>query len=350
MGNIRVLSVDDSAMIRKILREKLNTIDGIEVIATAPDPFVAAEKIKNLSPDVVTLDVEMPRMDGITFLKKLMKVKPLPVIMASSLTEKGAEKTIEAIEAGAFDFILKPNVHGDEYTIEHFILELGQKIKSAAKESLVKKRFASVARHESTENLKIEKGELAKRLIAIGASTGGTEVISSLLTSLPERTPGIVITQHMPPKFTKAFADRIDSISQISVKEAVDGEYVRNSTAYIAPGGMQMYVRRRGDGYKIVVADDPPVNRHKPSVDALFDSIAEYECSDAVMAVILTGMGADGAEGMSHLKNKGCYTVAQDEESSVIFGMPKEAIKRGAVDSIKNIDGIIGELKSFTVI
>jgi two-component system chemotaxis response regulator CheB len=353
MENIRVLSVDDSALIRKIMREKLNNVDGIEVIATAPDPFIAAEKIKNLSPDVITLDIEMPRMDGITFLKKLMKVKPLPVIMVSSLTEEGAEKTLEAINSGAFDFILKPQVQESDGNLDYFIKELAQKIKSAGVKNLQKRRFQSLEKkaepvqsNSAPVRTAVTDKDKTKDLIAIGASTGGTEVISRILTNLPPHMPGIVITQHMPPKFTKAFAERIDSIARISVKEAEDGEFVCNNTAYIAPGGTQMYAVKRGDTYKIVVNDDEPVNRHKPSVDALFGSIAENDCSN-VLSVILTGMGADGASGMKKLKDKGSHTLAQDEKSSVIFGMPKEAIKTGGVDSVLDIEGIIKAIIEF---
>ncbi|MDA3900775.1 MAG: chemotaxis response regulator protein-glutamate methylesterase [Spirochaetes bacterium] len=342
MADIRVLCVDDSALIRKLMNERLNALEGITVIATAPDPFIAAEKIKNMNPDVVTLDIEMPRMDGLTFLEKLMKVKPLPVIMASSLTDKGAEQTIKAIQVGAFDFVLKPQPNSEEHSVDSFIMELAQKIRSAAKQSLQKKRFSTDSTAKSKSSV---SGEASERIIAIGASTGGTEVIASLLTALPDKTPGIVITQHMPPKFTKAFADRIDSMALIHVKEAEDGEVLTNSTAYIAPGGTQMLIRRVRDHFRIVVNDDPPLNRHKPSVDVLFDSVADTGAS-GTLGIILTGMGADGADGMKRLHDAGCYTVAQDEASSVIFGMPNEAIKRGGVDKVANIEKIIEILQS----
>ncbi|MBN2436098.1 MAG: chemotaxis response regulator protein-glutamate methylesterase [Spirochaetes bacterium] len=339
MADIRVLCVDDSALIRKLMNERLGSVDGIDVIATAPDPFIAAEKIKTLNPDVVTLDIEMPRMDGLTFLEKLMKIKPLPVIMASSLTDKGAEQTIKAIKSGAFDFVLKPQPGSEEHSVESFIMELAQKIKSAAKESVRKQRFNGIAKAKSVTQITGDC-EATKRIIAIGASTGGTEVIATILTALPEKTPGIVITQHMPPKFTRAFAERIDSMAKINVKEAEDGDVLKNSTAYIAPGGTQMSVRHIKDCFRIIVNDDPPLNRHKPSVDVLFNSVAECNAKDTI-GIILTGMGADGADGMKKMHDSGCYTIAQDEKSSVIFGMPNEAIKRGGVDKVENIEGII---------
>ncbi len=343
MDKIRVISVDDSALIRKLMKDKLGAIEGIEVIATAPDPFIAAEKIKQLSPDVVTLDIEMPRMDGLTFLGKLMKIKPLPVIMVSSLTEKGAEKTIQAINEGAFDFILKPDVHSADGILDIFISELAAKVKSAGRESLLKKRFEGHRQRETEKTRVAPKTSCSEDLIAIGASTGGTEVIARILSSMPVECPGIVVTQHMPPKFTKAFADRIDTMSQISVKEGEDGEYIRRSTAYIAPGGYQMYVRKKGGCLILAVKDDPPHNRHCPSVDMLFYSIAE-NMPKTVHAMILTGMGSDGADGITRLKDHGAWTIAQDRESSVIFGMPKEAIERGKIDRVLNIDQIVDYL------
>ena len=313
MADIRVLCVDDSALIRKLMNERLGSVDGIDVIATAPDPFIAAEKIKTLNPDVVTLDIEMPRMDGLTFLEKLMKVKPLPVIMASSLTDKGAEQTIKAIKVGAFDFVLKPQPGSEEHSVESFIIELAQKIKSAAKESVRKQRFSGITSTKTKSSTQIIADcENTRRIIAIGASTGGTEVIATILTALPEITPGIVITQHMPPKFTRAFAERIDSMAKINVKEAEDGDVLRKSTAYIAPGGTQMSVRYYKESLRIVVNDDPPLNRHKPSVDVLFNSVADCNVKDTI-GVILTGLGADGADGMKKMHEAGCYTIAQVE-------------------------------------
>lgn len=339
MEKIKVLSVDDSALIRKLMKDKLGSQEGIDVIATAPDPFIAAEKIKTLAPDVVTLDIEMPRMDGITFLGKLMKIKPLPVIMVSSLTERGANKTIEAIKIGAFDFVLKPDPSSDQGTLDIFISELAAKVRAAGKDSIRKKRFEGIKREQIQP--KQSCGEACtEQLIAIGASTGGTEVIARILSNMPAACPGIVVTQHMPPKFTKAFADRMDSMSQIWVKEGEDGEYVSNSTAYIAPGGYQMYVRRKGERYYLSVTEDEPYNRHRPSVDLLFLSITKI-MPKVLHAVILTGMGADGAEGITQLKEYGAHTIAQDEESSIIFGMPKEAIIRGNIDYVMNVDQII---------
>jgi two-component system chemotaxis response regulator CheB len=339
MNKIKVLSVDDSALIRKLMKDRLNAQKGIEVIATAPDPFIAAEKIKNLAPDVVTLDIEMPKMDGITFLGKLMKIKPLPVIMVSSLTEKGADKTLEAIQKGAFDFILKPDPTSDSNTLDTFIQELAEKIRAAGKDTLKKKRLDGVKKPAS---IPVQKGDqdCTIDLIAIGASTGGTEVIARILSSMPVNVPGIVITQHMPPKFTKAFAERIDSMSLIKVKEAEDGEYVKRSTAYIAPGGYQMYVKKKNNHFVLSVTEDAPYNRHRPSVDLLFLSISDIMPANLHVA-ILTGMGADGAEGINVLGEKGAHTIAQDEESSVIFGMPKEAILRGHIDHVYNVEQIV---------
>lgn len=339
MNTIKVISVDDSALIRKLMKSRLGSLEGIEVIATAPDPFIAAEKIKQLSPDVITLDIEMPRMDGLTFLSKLMKIKPLPVIMVSSLTDRGADKTIQAINDGAFDFILKPDPGSDDGTLDIFISELAEKIRAAGKESLRKKRFGGIQKRERIADKPCEKN-CTEKLIAIGASTGGTEVIARILSSMPEECPGIVVTQHMPPKFTKAFADRIDSMSAIAVREGTDGEYIRKSTAYIAPGGYQMYVREKNGYYYLSIKEDPPFNRHRPSVDLLFHSIAE-NMPKTVEVMILTGMGADGADGITRLKECGAHTIAQNRETSVIFGMPKEAIERGNIDDVLGVDAII---------
>lgn len=338
MAKIRVLSVDDSALMRKLISEGLAATSDIEVIATAPDPFVAAEKIKTLQPDVLTLDIEMPRMDGITFLTKLMRVKPMPVIMVSSLTERGARKTLEAIEAGATDFILKPDTESGSASIHDFTEMLADKIRSAHNSKAAHRvhKLTPVVCDACTNGT----GELARSVIALGASTGGTEVITCILQSLPQNLPGFLITQHMPPKFTRAFADRINTLSKLTVKEAQNNDKVQNGFAYIAPGGLQMELVAEGDTFRIDVNDGPARNRHKPSVDVLFESVAKNAGSRA-LGIICTGMGADGAEGMALMKEKGAETIAQDEESSVIFGMPKEAIRKGVVDHVADVSGII---------
>jgi len=338
MAKIRVLTVDDSALIRKLISEGLGTTADIEVVATAPDPFVAAEKIKTLQPDVLTLDIEMPRMDGITFLSKLMKIRPMPVIMVSSLTDRGARKTLEAIEAGATDFILKPDPSGGDNSIRDFTETLADKIRSAhiSKAAHTLRKLTPFVCDVCNSGT----GEPSTSVIALGASTGGTEVITCILRSLPQNIPGILITQHMPPKFTKAFADRINTLSQLTVKEAQNNDRVQNGFAYIAPGGLQMELVSEGDSFRIDVNDGPARNRHKPSVDVLFESVAKSAGSRA-LGIICTGMGADGAEGMALMKEKGAETIAQNEESSVIFGMPKEAIKKGVVDHIADVEGIV---------
>ncbi len=338
MGKIRVLSVDDSALMRRLITEGLAATSDMEVVATAPDPFIAAEKIKTLHPDILTLDIEMPRMDGITFLSKLMKVHPMPVIMVSSLTEQGAHKTLEAIEAGATDFILKPDNSSGDGSTGDFIESLSEKIRSAHQSKAAHTRRTLVP--VECKSCNKGNGEPSSFVIALGASTGGTEVITCILKSLPENLPAIVITQHMPPKFTKAFADRINTISRLKVKEAENGDRLLNGCAYIAPGGMQMEIVAQKDGFRIDVNDGPARNRHKPSVDILFESVAK-NAADRAMGILCTGMGADGAEGMALMKEKGAETIAQNEESSVIFGMPKEAIRKGVVDHITDVQGII---------
>jgi two-component system, chemotaxis family, protein-glutamate methylesterase/glutaminase len=343
MSKIRVLIIDDSAVVRKLISNILSKADGIEIVGTALDPFIAAEKIKVLHPDVITLDIEMPRMDGITFLSKLMLVKPIPAIMVSSLTMSGADATIRAMEAGAVDFVLKPSPDDGEDRWHSFGDDLVEKIKIAAKANISKKRMEKRETHSPTVKTALA-GAASRQLIAIGASTGGTEVITKILCALDDKTPGIVITQHMPPKFTDAFARRIDSLSKLNVKEASDGDRVCDGSAYIAPGGMQMRVRRDTMGYILEVDDSAPVNRHKPSVDVLFDSISKC-CGKEASGIILTGMGGDGSSGLLKMRDSGSYTIAQDEESSIVFGMPREAIRLGAACDVRNIEGIIEYLK-----
>jgi len=363
MKKIRVLIVDDSAVMRKYLTETLSKAKGIEVVATALDPFIAVNKIKRFDPDVLTLDVEMPRMDGLTFLSKLMVARPMPVIMVSSFTEGGAKVTMRALELGAVDFILKP-VAGDGGGSEEFSRELTEKI-IAASVSKVRGRIVpanrtevmdeSLAKYSADVILPPKKGKTAKRrsemVIAFGASTGGTEAIAEIFKWLPEDLPGILIAQHMPEKFTRAFAERINGISQLYVKEAENGDRVYRGVALIAPGNRHLLLRYDAQGYYVEINDGLPVNRHKPSVDVLFRSVAQTAGRDAV-GILLTGMGADGAAGLLEMKEAGAVTIAQDEATSVVFGMPREAIKLGAADMILGTDEItsyIGERGSLMV-
>jgi len=352
MNKIKVLIVDDSAVTRKLLSDALSRSRDIEVVGTALDPYIAVDKIKKLEPDVLTLDIEMPRMDGITFVSKLMIARPMPVIMVSALTDAGASATVKALEAGAVDFILKPQLD-DEEAWRTFADDLIEKVLSAAG-SKIKRRMTPAA--APVEEMAVEKkytadvilpkkaGETARlrtdQIVAIGASTGGTEVIAEILSSLPADMPGIVIVQHMPEKFTKAFADRVNGMSRLYVKEAEHGERLYRGMALVAPGNRHMLLRHDNTGYYIKINDGPPVNRHRPSVDVIFRSVAQIAGGNA-LGVILTGMGADGAEGLLEMKEAGAATIAQDEASSVVFGMPREAIRLGAANMIKNISSII---------
>ena len=336
MAKIRVLTVDDSALMRQVLATLLSKDLGIEVIGSAPDPFIAREKIKALNPDVLTLDVEMPKMDGLTFLEKLMRGHPMPVVMVSSLTEAGCQTTLRALELGAVDFITKPKIDLRE-GMEDVAQDLIAKVKAAAIANV--KRQASGVRREMTpltshpSPLMSSMIKTTDTIIAIGSSTGGTEAVKDVLMALPPNTPPILITQHMPERFTKTWADRLNSLCRISVKEAEDGDSVLPGHALVAPGSYHMTLVRSGARYTVRINQDPPVNRHRPSVDVLFASVAQYAGANAV-GVILTGMGGDGAKEMLAMKQAGAFTIAQDEASCVVFGMPKEAIKLGGVDKI----------------
>lgn len=342
MKKIRVLTVDDSALMRQVLATLLAKDPGIEVIGSAPDPYIAREKIKALNPDVLTLDVEMPKMDGVTFLEKLMRGHPMPVVMVSSLTEAGCQTTLRALELGAVDFITKPKIDLRE-GMEEVAQELIAKIKAAA--------VAQVRRQGGEGEQKPRAAQLGSSamikttdtIIAIGSSTGGTEAVKDVLLSLPPNTPPILITQHMPERFTKTWADRMNSLCRISVKEAEHGDSVLPGHALVAPGGYHMALVRSGARYTVQINQDPPVNRHRPSVDVLFASVARYAGANAV-GVILTGMGNDGAKEMLTMKQAGAFTIAQDEASCVVFGMPKEAIKAGAVDKVMPLDDIAGAI------
>jgi len=336
MMKIKVLIIDDSALIRSLLTEIINQQKDMEVVGVAPDPIVARDLIKQLNPDVLTLDVEMPKMDGLDFLEKLMRLRPMPVVMVSTLTERGSEITLRALELGAIDFVTKPKVSISNGMLEYSEL-ITDKIRIAAKAKLV--NLHPKARvNETSSPPSLLKNPLisSEKLLIIGASTGGTEAIKTFLLQMPSDCPGILITQHMPAGFTKSFADRLNSLCKISVKEGIDGERVLPGHAYIAPGDQHLLLAKSGANYITKLSNAEPVNRHKPSVDVLFDSAAMHAGRNAV-GVILTGMGKDGALGMRNMKNAGAYNFSQDEASCVVFGMPKEAIAQGGVHEIASI-------------
>jgi len=338
---IRVIVIDDSALIRRILTEIINAQPDMEVVAQAPDPLVAREQIRALNPDVITLDVEMPKMDGLAFLEKLMRLKPTPVVMVSTLTERGSETTLRALELGAVDFVSKPRIdiaHG----MQAYAAEIVEKLRAAAG-ARVRRLVVAVpdAVRGAAADLPVRpaSGWSTEKLIIMGASTGGTEAIREVLETLPPDIPGILITQHMPEAFTRSFAKRLDGLCRITVKEAEDGERVLPGHAYIAPGHSHLLVRRSGANYMTELSKSEPVNRHRPAVDVLFRSAATHVGRNAI-GVILTGMGKDGAAGMREMHDAGAWTVAQDEESCVVFGMPKEAIAAGGVHEILPLKGI----------
>ncbi len=333
MKKIRVLVVDDSALIRGVLTELLSQDPEVEVVGTAPDPYIARQRIKELDPDVLTLDVEMPKMDGLTFLEKLMAGHPMPVVMVSSLTQAGCETTLKAMELGAVDFATKPTLDIRQ-GMEDQGQDLIHKVKAAAQATVRSRRSTHGNSAEARKPMtSLAMLKTTDTIIAIGASTGGTEALRDILEVLPPNTPPIIITQHMPERFTKHFAERLDQICQIRVKEAEDGDTVIPGQALIAPGSFHMELRRSGAKYQVVINQSPPVNRHRPSVDVMFRSVAQFAGRNS-LGVILTGMGNDGAAGMLEMKQAGAYTMAQDEDSCVVFGMPKEAIKAGGVDEI----------------
>ena len=339
---IRVIVVDDSALVRSLLSEIINRQRDMECIGTANDPLVAREMIRELDPDVITLDVEMPRMDGIDFLGRLMRLRPTPVVMISTLTERGAEVTMKALELGAVDFVAKPRV-GLASGLNDLAAQIVDKIRVAAVAQVRRAPArdaapaagsagsAAVAHAAPAAGL---LGRLStEKLICIGASTGGTEAIKEVLVQMPADSPAIVITQHMPPGFTTSFAARLNGLCQITVKEAVNGERILPGHAYIAPGGTQFHVARSGANYVAVVDDGPPVNRHKPSVEVLFRSAAAVVGRNA-FGIMLTGMGNDGAVAMREMKDAGSYNYVQDEATCIVFGMPREAIAHGAADEV----------------
>lgn len=340
MGKIRVLTIDDSALMRQILAKLLARDPDIEVVGAAPDPIIARQKIKDLNPDVVTLDVEMPRMDGLTFLEQLMARHPMPVVMVSSLTEAGCETTLRALELGAVDFFTKPKLDVQAGVEEH-AQELIAKIKAAAAARLTRPAFPRAKQSAPAASSAMLK--TTNMVIAIGASTGGTEAVKEILSALPPDMPPVLVTQHMPERFTRSWASRLNALSQLSVTEARDGDSVLPGHALIAPGNYHMELVRNGARYSVRITQDQPVNRHRPSVDVMFDSVARYAGRNAI-GVILTGMGADGANGLLAMKQAGAYTIAQDESTCVVFGMPKEAIRRGGVDCVLPLHEIAGHV------
>ncbi|HIJ83392.1 MAG: response regulator receiver modulated CheB methylesterase [Magnetococcales bacterium] len=354
---IKVLIVDDSAVVRQTLAKILESDPDIHVIGMAQDPFVAAERIKTLVPDVITLDVEMPRMDGITFLQKIMSQHPIPVVMCSTLTTKGSETALRAMEYGAVEIITKPKM-GTKDFLEESRIRICDAVKAAAMANV--RPVSRAARAASTPQNKVAPkltadamlppptkthamSQTTEKVVIVGASTGGTEALRVFLESMPVNAPGIVIVQHMPENFTKAFANRLDTLCRINVKEAENNDSVVRGRALIAPGSKHALLKRSGARYFVEVKDGPLVSRHRPSVDVLFRSAARYAGANAV-GVIMTGMGDDGARGMKEMKDAGSYNLAQDERSCVVFGMPKEAIKHGGVDNVLPLEKLAQEV------
>lgn len=335
---LKVLIVDDSALMRALLTEIIGGAPDLEVVGSAPDPIAAREMIKVLNPDVLTLDVEMPKMDGLEFLDRLMRLRPMPVVMISSLTERGSEVTLQALEMGAVDFVAKPRAESVSL-LQNYADEIRDKIRAAAGAHL-RKRSAVPAERPAAQReatgaaaTGLSPRLLQEKLIAIGASTGGTEAIKDVLMALPEEVPGIVMTQHMPEAFTGSYARRLDSLCRIRVIEAQGGERIEPGTAYLAPGHSHLLVKRVGSAYMTELSQAEPVNRHRPSVDVLFNSVAQHARQNAI-GVILTGMGKDGALGMLEMRKAGAWNIGQDKDSCVVYGMPREAANVGAVEEV----------------
>jgi two-component system chemotaxis response regulator CheB len=335
---IRVLVVDDSAVMRRLLTDLLSRDPAIEVVGAAADPYIARDKIRRLQPDVLTLDVEMPRMDGLTFLEKLMRSHPMPVVMVSALTPSGCDITLRALELGAVNFVTKPQVEVNE-RMAGTIPEIVEKIREAAQARIRRPRAELPPPPAVVMTRARERAALTQRIIAVGASVGGTEAIRELLTAMPADAPGVVIVQHMPERFTRSFAERCDQLSALRVREAEDGAPVTQGEALIAPGGWHMRLASDAGGYRVRLDRSAPVNRHRPSVDVLFHSVAATAGAHAV-GVILTGMGADGARGLLEMRRAGAHTIAEDEASCVVYGMPREAVALGAAEHVLSMSRI----------
>ncbi len=335
-SRIKVLVVDDSAIVRKVLTEALSGEADIEVVGTAPDPFVARDKILSLNPDVLTLDIEMPRMDGVTFLKRLMHYHPMPVIVISSLGIASSRAALEALEAGAIDVLAKP---GGPQSAGDLRLGLASKIRAAKVARLRAPAPMAAAPAAPLARRLLGKPFPDSAVVAIGASTGGTEAIQKVLIEMPENCPGIVIAQHIPPVFSRSFANRLNEVCAIRVREAEDGDKVEPGLALVAPGNFHMLLKRSPNGYRVEIKDGPMVCHQRPSVDVLFSSVAECAANRAI-GVLLTGMGSDGAHGLLRMKESGARTIVQDEASCVVFGMPKEAIRLGAADRVVSLPRI----------
>ena len=349
MAKTRVVVVDDSALIRSLLKEIIDRQPDMQCVGVAADPFAARETIRNTDPDVITLDVEMPRMDGIDFLAKLMRLRPMPVVMVSTLTERGADVTLRALELGAIDFVAKPKI-GVADGMRQLAEDITDKIRTASRAQI--RRAPALAPASANGNATAARppapvtalGRLStEKLIFIGASTGGTEATKEVLLGLPPDAPAVLITQHMPPGFTTSYAKRLDGLARIRVAEAVDGERVLPGHAYLAPGGLHLSVERSGANYIARVRDGEPVNRHKPSVEVLFESAARVVGPNA-FGIMLTGMGGDGAKAMRAMREAGAYNLAQDEATCVVFGMPREAIAQGAVQEVLPLSQIAPHL------
>lgn len=343
---VKVLIVDDSSIVRQVLARELARQPGIKVVGTAPDPFVARDMIVALKPDVITLDIEMPRMDGLTFLRKLMKYHPMPVIVVSSLAVKGCEMAIACLEAGAIDAVPKPN---ESYSIGDVAGHLGDLIRGATRVRLAQRQPASAAKpfeHATALPGSVALAETTLKVIALGASTGGTEALKVVLQGLPKQCPGIVMTQHMPEGFTAAFAERLNGLCNIEVKEAADRDWVVPGRALLAPGNFHLKLDRDGARYIVRVVDGPRVSRHKPSVDVLFESVARVAGKNAFGA-IMTGMGNDGAAGLLSMRRAGAVTVGQDEASCIVYGMPKEAAKCGGVQVVSSLTEIPNHIMAY---
>ena len=340
---IKVLIIDDSAMIRKVFEQELSKDPEIDVVGTAPDPFVGRDKIVYLKPDVITLDIEMPRMDGLTFLEKLMKHYPIPVVVVSSLAKKGGDVALKAMELGAVEVLSKP---GSAYSVGDMSEQLIEKVKAASKVKVEKRTSSEQVLVKNTGALASIRVKTTNKIIAIGASTGGTDALREVISRLPANSPPVVIVQHMPQNFTKAFANRLNQICEVTVKEATDGEYLATGKVLIAPGNQHMEIRRSGINYYVTLFDGPMMFHQRPAVEILFNSVAKYAGQNAVGA-ILTGMGKDGAQGLLNMRNAGANTIAQDEKTSIVFGMPKEAIELGAAQVIKPLTHIAQTILDF---